>query len=142
MGEDRLDYFGQVKISEIMIPDPQFTTPDEKISATELLMLRKKINGLPVVNNNKNRKVVGIITQRDIRLARFAVSLDSKYTTVKDLMTANPIIIKEDNSIKDALIKFFKFDIERLPVVNENGELVGLVVEQKILKKLLDYLNM
>lgn len=142
MGEDRLDYFGQVKISEIMIPDPQFTTPDEKISATELLMLRKKINGLPVVNNDKNRKVVGIITQRDIRLARFAVSLDSKYTTVKDLMTANPIIIKEDNSIKDALIKFFKFDIERLPVVNENSELVGLVVEQKILKKLLDYLNM
>ena len=142
MGEDRLEYFGQVKISEIMIPDPQFTTPNEKISATELLMLRKKINGLPVVNNDKNRKVVGIITQRDIRLARFAVTLDSKYTNVKDLMTANPIIIKEDNSIKDALIKFFKFDIERLPVVNKNGELVGLVVEQKILKKLLDYLNM
>ena len=141
MGEDRLDYFGQVKISEIMILDPQFTTPDEKISATDLLMLRKKINGLPVVNNDKNKKVVGIITQRDIRLARFAVSLDSKYTTVKDLMTANPIIIKEDNSIKGALIKFFKFDIERLHVVDENGELVGLVVEQKILKKLLDYLN-
>ena len=57
-------------------------------------------------------------------------------------MTANPIIIKEDNSIKDALIKFFKFDIERLPVVNENGELIGLVVEQKILRKLLEYLNM
>jgi IMP dehydrogenase len=94
------------------------------------------------VNNDKNKKVIGIITQRDIRLARFAVSLDSKYTTVKDLMTANPIIIKEDNSIKDALIKFFKFDIERLPVVNENGELIGLVVEQKILRKLLDYLNM
>ena len=141
MVEDRLGYFGHVKISEIMIPDPQFTTPNEKINATELLMLRKKINGLPVVNNDKNRKV-GIITQRNIRLARFAVSLDSKYTTVKDLMTANPIIIKKDNSIKDALIKFFKFDIERLPVVNENGELVGLVVEQKILKKLLDYLNM
>lgn len=142
MGEDQLKYLGQVKISEIMISDPQFTTPDEKISATELLMLRKKINGLPVVNNDKNRKVIGIITQRDIRLARFAVSLDSKYTTVKDLMTANPIIIKEDNSIKDALIKFFKFDIERLPVVNENGELIGLVVEQKILRKLLEYLNM
>jgi len=142
MGEDQLKYLGQVKISEIMISDPQFTTPDEKISATELLMLRKKINGLPVVNNDKNRKVIGIITQRDIRLARFAVSLDSKYTTVKDLMTANPIIIKEDNSIKDALIKFFKFDIERLPVVNEKGELIGLVVEQKILRKLLEYLNM
>jgi len=142
MGEDQLKYLGQVKISEIMISDPQFTTPDEKISATELLMLRKKINGLPVVNNDKNRKVIGIITQRDIRLAKFAVSLDSKYTTVKDLMTANPIIIKEDNSIKDALIKFFKFDIERLPVVNEKGELIGLVVEQKILRKLLEYLNM
>ena len=34
------------------------------------------------------------------------------------------------------------FKIERLPVVNENGELIGLVFEQKILRKLLDYLNM
>ena len=143
MEEDLLKRFSEIKISEVMVHDPlYFITPDDKISTTELLMLRKKINGLPVVNNDKDRKVIGIITQRDIRLARFAVSLDTKYTTVKDLMTPHPIVIKEDDSIKDALIKFFKFDIERLPVVNENGELIGLVVEQKILRKLLDYLSM
>ena len=141
MGEDRLKQFGEIKVLEIMVSDPLFTTPGEKISATELIMLRKKINGLPVVNNNKSRKVIGIITQRDIRLARFAFSLNSTYTTVKDLMTASPIVIKENDTLKNVLIKFFKFNIERLPVVNENGELIGLVLEQRILKKLLEYLK-
>ena len=141
MGEDRLKQFGEIKVIELMISDPLFTTPGEKISATELIMLRKKINSLPVVNNSKSRKVIGIITQRDIRLARFAFSLNSIYTTVKDLMTASPIVIKENDTLKNVLIKFFKFDIERLPVVNENGELIGLVLEQRILKKLLEYLK-
>ncbi len=141
MGEDKLKQLSEIKVLDLMVLDPLFTTPDEKISATELLMLKKKINGLPVVNNGKNRKLIGIITQRDIRLARFAVSLDSNYTTVKDLMTAEPIVLQKNNTLKDALMKFFEFDIERLPVVNESGELIGLMLEQGILKKLLEYLK-
>jgi len=141
MEEDRLKQFGEIKVSDIMVPDPLFTTPDEKISTTELLMLRKKINGLPVVNNEKNRKVIGIITRRDIRLARFAFSLDSTYTTVKDLMTAEPIVISGKETLKEVLVKFFTFNIERLPVVNEIGELIGLVGEHNILTKLLEYLK-
>ena len=141
MGEDKLKQLSEIKVLDLMVSDPLFTTPDEKISATELLMLKKKINGLPVVNNGKNRKLIGIITQRDIRLARFAVSLDSNYTTVKDLMTAEPIVLQKNDTLKDALMKFFEFDIERLPVVNESGELIGLMLEQGILKKLLEYLK-
>ncbi len=141
MGEDRLKQLSEIKVLDIMVTDPLFITPDEKISATELIMLKKKINGLPVVNNEKNRKLIGIITQRDIRLARFAVSLDTNYTTVKNLMTAEPIVLQKNNTLKDALMKFFEFDIERLPVVDESGELIGLVLEQGILKKLLEYLK-
>jgi len=141
MEEDRLKQFGEIKVSDIMVPDPLFTTPDEKISTTELLMLRKKINGLPVVNNEKNRKVIGIITRRDIRLARFAFSLDSTYTTVKDLMTAEPIVISGKETLKEVLVKFFTFNIERLPVVNEIGELTGELNKHNILTKLLEYLK-
>ena len=140
MGEDRLKQFSEIKVSEIMVPSQNiiYTTPEEKISATELLMLRKKIGGLPVLNDR--RKVIGIITQRDIRLARFAMSLDDPYTLVKDLMTTEVIFCKEDDTIKEVLEKMFENKIERLPVINENKELIGLVLQQDILKKLLEYI--
>ena len=76
MGEETLKTFGEIKVSEVMVPSQEVitTTPDEKISTSEILMLKKKIGGLPVVNDNLKKQVVGIITQRDIRLSRFAVS--------------------------------------------------------------------
>ena len=137
MGEDRLKTFGEIKVSEIMVYNPLYTTPNEKISKTELLMLRKNINGLPVVDEKK--KVIGIITQRDIRLARFAISLESSKTIVKNLMTPEPIVVKRNDSIKVALTKFFKYDIERLPVVNGHERiLVGLLIQRDILKMLFE----
>ena len=99
MGEDRLQQFSEIKASEIMVKNPLFITPNEKISATELLMLRKKIGGLPVVKDQKNQQLIGIITQRDIRLAKLAMSLESPNTTVKDLMTSEPYVIKRDEVI-------------------------------------------
>lgn len=136
MEKDSLKIFGEIKVSEIMVKNPLYINPGEKISKTELLMLRKNIGGLPVVDKSRGN-LIGIITQRDIRLARFAMTLD---TTVKDLMTPEPFVIKESTSLKEALEIMFKNKIERLPVVNEKNELIGLVLQQEILKKLLMFL--
>ena len=136
MEKDSLKIFGEIKVSEIMVKNPLYINPGEKISKTELLMLRKNIGGLPVVDKSRGN-LIGIITQRDIRLARFAMTLD---TTVKDLMTPEPFVIKESTSLKEALEIMFKNKIERLPVVNDKNELIGLVLQQEILKKLLMFL--
>ena len=139
--EDRLKELSDIKVSSIMIKDPLYTFPNEKISATELLMIRKNIGGLPVVKDRKNRLLIGIITQRDIRLARFAMSLDSPNTTVKDLMTLEPFVVRKDDTLKYVLEVMFGKKIERLPVVNENNELIGLVMQNEILQKLLEYMK-
>ncbi len=140
--EDKtLQKFGQLKISEIMVEDPLYITPNEKISTTELLMVRKNIGGLPVVESQDNKKLVGIITQRDIRLARFAMSLDKPNTLVKDLMTSELYIIKQNDMLIDALKKMFDNNVERIPVVNDKNELIGLVLEKTILIKLMNYLT-
>ncbi len=141
MVEDKLNKFGEIKVSEIMIYNPLYVTPDEKISTTELLMLRKNIGGLPVVKDTIKKQLVGIITQRDIRLARFAMNLESPNKTVKDLMTPEPFVVKKDPTIKHALALMFDKNIERLPVVNENNELIGLLLQTNILKSLLEHLK-
>ncbi|TKJ21397.1 MAG: inosine-5-monophosphate dehydrogenase [Promethearchaeota archaeon Loki_b32] len=139
--EDCLKELSDIKVSSMMIKDPLYTFPNEKISATELLMIRKNIGGLPVVKDRKNRLLIGIITQRDIRLARFAMSLDSPNTTVKDLMTLEPFVVRKDDTLKYVLEVMFGKKIERLPVVNENNELIGLVMQNEILQKLLEYMK-
>ncbi|MFW9819356.1 MAG: CBS domain-containing protein [Candidatus Thorarchaeota archaeon] len=139
--EDCLKQLSKIQVSEIMIKDPLYTFPNEKISATELLMIRKNIGGLPIVKDRKDKRLVGIITQRDIRLARFAMSLDSPNTLVKDLMTPEPFVVKKNDTLIYVLEIMFNKRVQRLPVVDENNNLLGLVMQKEILKTLLKYMK-
>jgi IMP dehydrogenase len=123
----------QLKVINFMISNPIYTTPEAKISQTELLMLRKKIGGLPVIRETAKKEVIGIITQRDIRLARFAMNLDTPNTRVSDLMTPDPIVVKKEDPLVKVLQLMHENKIERLPVVNERSELIGLVIQYDIL---------
>jgi IMP dehydrogenase len=139
--EDGLKQLTEMKVSSIMIPEPLYTFPNEKISTTELLMVRKNIGGLPVVGDRKNKRLIGIITQRNIRLARFAMSFDSPNTTVKDLMTSEPFVVKENDTLIHVLRIMVEKKIQRLPVVDENSKLIGLVLRNEILKNVLKYMK-
>ena len=123
----------QLQVKHFMIANPIYTTPEAKISQTELLMLRKKIGGLPVVRETTKKEVIGIITQRDIRLARFAMNLDTPNTRVSDLMTPDPIVVTKEDPLVKVLQLMQENEIERLPVVNERSELIGLVIQYDIL---------
>ena len=139
--EDCFNQLSKIKVSEIMIKDPLYSFPNEKISATELLMIRKNIDGLPIVKDRKDKQFIGIITQSDIRLARFAMSLDSHNTTVKDLMTPEPFVVKENDTLIYVLEIMFNKKVQRLPVVDENNYIIGLVMQKEILKTLLKYMK-
>ena len=139
--EDCLRQLSKITVSEIMIKDPLYSFPNEKISATELLMIRKNIGGLPIVKDRKDKQLIGIITQRDIRLARFAMSLDSPNTTVKDLMTSEPFVVKENDNLINVLEIMFNKKVQRLPVVDDSNNLIGLVMQKEILKTLLKYMK-
>lgn len=139
--DDRLKQLSELKVSEIMITDLLFTFPNEKISVSELIMVRKNIGGLPVVKDRKNKQLIGIITQRDIRLARFAMNLDSPNKTVKDLMTPDPFVVKQNNTLKETLEIMFENKIQRIPVVDEKKVLIGLVIQNDILKTLLKFMK-
>ncbi|MFX0106630.1 MAG: CBS domain-containing protein, partial [Candidatus Hodarchaeota archaeon] len=97
--------------------------------------------GLPVVKDRKNKELIGIITQRDIRLARFAMSLESPNTTVKDLMSPEPFLVKKDDTLMSVLEILLDKKVQRLPVVDENNELIGLVLHNQILKTLYDHMK-
>jgi tRNA nucleotidyltransferase (CCA-adding enzyme) len=101
--------------------------PDEKVAAIDLIMVRKSLGGVPIVENDQ---VVGIVTSRDIMSSRLRTSIAGM--PVESIMTKNPITVGPHDSIKKILGLMISHGIERIPVT-ENNTLVGLVEEETVL---------
>ena len=122
-----------LKARDVMITKLLTISPREKIALADLTMIRNSVGGLPVVDGEKP---VGIITQRDLLLAR---NYEVGGLVAEDFMTKELITASPDASLKDILKLMLDNKIERVPVIEE-GKLVGLVVHGKILKSLYDSL--
>ncbi|NVM28630.1 MAG: CBS domain-containing protein [Candidatus Helarchaeota archaeon] len=119
-----------LKARDLMKTKITSVRPDEKVAAVDLLMVRKSLGGVPILQYETD-KLVGIVTQRDMMLSRFRTSIAGM--TVENLMTKNPITVSPDVSIKELLGLMLSHRIERLPVI-DNGKLVGIIEPDSILK--------
>ncbi|MEX1203174.1 MAG: IMP dehydrogenase, partial [Ferruginibacter sp.] len=118
----------KVKRSENgLILDPITLTADATIGEALLLMKENKIGGIPIVDHGG--KLVGILTNRDLR---FETDYKQKVSSV--MTSQNLIIAPEGTDLKKAELIFKKNKIEKLPVVNKSGKLIGLVTFGDILK--------
>mgnify|MGYP000878427018 FL=1 len=128
--ERQADEVRKVKRSESgVIIDPFFLTPDNKVFEAEALMHKYRISGVPIVENAENRKFCGIITNRDLRFVT-----DSK-VKIDDVMTKeNLITAPEGTSLEKVEEILQQYKIEKLPMVNEEGQLTGLITIKDIEK--------
>ncbi|ATP35647.1 IMP dehydrogenase [Ligilactobacillus salivarius] len=128
--ERQADEVRKVKRSESgVIIDPFFLSPDNKVFEAEALMHKYRISGVPIVENAENRKFCGIITNRDLRFVT-----DSK-VKIDDVMTKeNLITAPEGTSLEKAEEILQQYKIEKLPMVNEEGQLTGLITIKDIEK--------
>jgi IMP dehydrogenase len=118
----------KVKRSESgVITDPFFLTPEHKIEEAENLMATYRISGVPIVETLENRKLVGILTNRDLRFV-------SNYNQeIKNVMTSeNLITAPVGTSLREAEEALQKHKIEKLPLVDESGKLAGLITIKDI----------
>ena len=119
----------RVKKSESgMILDPVTISPDQTIRDAHQLMAKYRISGIPVT---KNKKLVGILTNRDLR---FETRLDLKVSQVmkRDKLVTAP----EGTSLEKAREILHEHRIEKLPVVNKQGDLKGLITIKDIEKRI------
>ncbi len=117
-----------VKRSESgMIVNPITLTPENRISEAINLVKEKGISGLPIID--KNGKLVGLLTNRDIR---FSTNPDTK---IKELMTTKGLItVNEDIKMDEAKRILHLNKIEKLPVIDKDNYLLGLITLKDILK--------
>ncbi|TCK04007.1 IMP dehydrogenase [Phorcysia thermohydrogeniphila] len=127
--EEQAEEVDKVKRSESgMIVKPVTVRPDQTIAEAEALMRKYKISGLPVTN--EEGKLVGIITNRDIRFVKDFSKKISEVMTKENLKT-----VPVGTTLEEAKEILQKYKIEKLPVVDENGYLKGLITIKDIEKK-------
>ena len=127
--EDQCHEVDKVKRSESgMIRNPITLTSDKTIGDALEIMRKYRVSGIPVIDINN--KLVGILTNRDLRFE------PNKKLKVSDLMTKeNLITAPMGTTLEKAEVILQKYKIEKLPVVDKSGKLRGLITFKDILKK-------
>ncbi|MEA3319806.1 MAG: IMP dehydrogenase [Bacillota bacterium] len=128
--EQQAEQVDKVKRSERgVITDPFFLTPEHQVFDAEHLMGKYRISGVPIVNNNEDLKLVGILTNRDLRFIQdFSIPI-SDVMTKENLVTASV-----GTTLEEAESILQKYKIEKLPLVDEAGVLKGLITIKDIEK--------
>ena len=126
--EQQADQVRKVKRSENgLILDPITLTADATIGEATRIMRENKIGGIPIIDGAQ--KLIGILTNRDLR---FETNFKEKVSTI--MTKENLITAPEGTDLKKAELIFKKNKIDKLPVVNKAGKLIGLVTFGDILK--------
>ncbi len=125
----------ELKISEVMTRDPKIATPDMKMKEVVELFRSAQISGVPVVSGER---LVGIMSMED--LIRCLNIADIEATTSK-YMTSDPITVNSYDLVIEALKVFVSSKVGRLPVVDENGHLVGIITKGDVTRGLLKVLQ-
>lgn len=129
---DQADEVRRVKRAESeMITSPISLTPHHNLKDARHVMRTYNISGVPIVESNSSRQLVGIITSRDLRFENdFNVSIASRMRQGNELIKARYGISSED-----AQQLLGKHKIEKLPIVDDEGNLYGLITMKDILRK-------
>jgi CBS domain-containing protein len=122
------------KCREVMTKDPASCGAPELVTKVASLMKQHDVGSVPVVESDK--RLVGIVTDRDIVLKVVATSRNPEQTPVKEAMTLNPVSCKEDDDLEYALKLMKERQVRRMPIVDGSGRLTGIIAQADVATRL------
>jgi CBS domain-containing protein len=114
--------------------------PTDDLIAAAHVMREKHVGYLIVSEAPQNRKVVGVLTDRDIVVAVLAQEVDARSLKVGDVMTRDPLVIEEGQTIEAVLRHMREAGVRRVPVVDRSGDLSGVLSIDDVLERIAEQL--
>ena len=127
---------GPVTAADVMEPALSTIEPEDHAAAAAYLMRHAGATALVVVDDEKSRRPLGLVTEADIVRA-VADKKDLEQIRIRDLMTTNPTVITADTSVREAAESMLVGHFRHLPVVSDAG-LIGIVDIADVCRALLD----
>jgi CBS domain-containing protein len=122
-----------MNVQSIMTKNPKFCSPEDTLSAAAHLMWECDIGSIPVVDTEQ--RVVGMITDRDICMATYTQDRRPSEVPVQQAMASKIVACRPDDDIKTAERLMRDNQIRRLPIIDRQGHLLGMVSVNDLARK-------
>jgi len=121
---------------EVMTRNPVCCLPDDMVNEVAQLMRSQNVGSIPVVKNRESFELIGILTDRDFTLKVIAAGKDPAKTKIQELMKHDLFTCLENDDIQKAFDAMASHQVRRLPVVDQNGRIVGIIAQSDIATRL------
>src|SRR4051812_16804497 len=130
-----------MRIQDIMTKNPSCVTPDATVREAAQVMGREDVGIVPVVQAQSEKKLVGVVTDRDIVIRCVAEGKDGT-CRVRDVMSTDRIATCTEGDDVDSVMEAMRTEkVRRIPIVDERGSLVGIVSQADVVRKARDGQN-
>ena len=116
-------------IREVMTSNPKTVEATEPVAAAAKIMRDEDVGIVPIV---EGERLVGTVTDRDIAIRVVAEGMDPSSTTVREIASTQLVTIDPQQDLDEALRLMAQHQVRRLPVVEEDGRLVGVVAQADV----------
>jgi CBS domain-containing protein len=120
------------KCDEVMTNNPVCCLPNHVVATAAKLMKSGNIGSIPVIESEKTRKLVGIVTDRDLVLNVVAEGKDPKSTKVAAVMTAKVVCCQSEDDLQKAMDSMSKSQLRRIPIIDKDGRILGIISQADV----------
>ena len=124
-----------MKAQDIMTKNPACVTPETRIQDAARMMKDQDVGIIPVVEAQSSRKLIGVITDRDIAIRVVGEGKSGSDSSVRDAMTTGVRTSAPGDNLNDVMELMGREQVRRVPIVDESGNLVGIVAQADILRE-------
>ncbi|HEX7025742.1 MAG TPA: CBS domain-containing protein [Gammaproteobacteria bacterium] len=124
-----------MRVTDIMTPDPACCTPDATLPEVARLMVENDCGEILIVNDLESRKLVGVITDRDIVCRAIAQDKNPVRTKASDIMSDSVVTVSEDADVQECCEKMEEHQVRRIPVLDARSRVCGIVAQADIARK-------
>jgi CBS domain-containing protein len=123
---------------DVMTPDPVCCLGMDTVDKAARIMKMEDVGSVPVIDQERTRTLIGIVTDRDLAIHVVAQGLDPRSVTIAQVMTRDPIRCKVAENVEEALDAMKDYQIRRIPVVDEQNRIVGIISQADVATRLKD----
>jgi CBS-domain-containing membrane protein len=116
-----------MRVESLMTKDVGSSRPDEPAECAARIMWERDCGFVPVVSPDEERRVLGVVTDRDLCMAAYTRGCSLKEIRVGDVMTAAPCTATASDELAEAERRMQEARVRRLPVVDDAGQLLGVI---------------
>ena len=118
--------------NDVMTPDPTCVAGGDTVTSAAEIMKIEDVGAVPVVDDTTSKKLIGIITDRDIVLSVVAEKKSPDQVKIEEIMSRNPVTCRPDEDVVNAMDRMAQHQIRRILVVDSKGHVMGIISQADV----------